>query len=73
VTIKRSTLRGTALIALDVVAPGVTRAASATGEIRQPVVDRDAAYRFRIEEYQILYEAAIVPSGAPSHSPAGRH
>jgi hypothetical protein len=37
------------------------------------VVDRAAAYRFRIEEYQILYEAAIVPSGAPSHSPAGRH
>lgn len=56
-TIKRSTLRGTALIALDVLAPGITRAASATGEIRQPVVDRAAAYRFRMEEYQTLYEA----------------
>jgi gluconokinase len=73
VTIKRSTLRGTALVALDVLAPGVARAASATGEIRQPVGDRAAAYRSRKQEYQTLYDAAIAPSGVPSHSPAGRH
>jgi gluconokinase len=73
VTIKRSTLRGTALIALDVLAPGVARAASATGEIRQPVGDRAAAYRFRKHEYQTLYEATIAPPGGPSHSPARRH
>jgi gluconokinase len=63
VTIKRSTLRGTALIALDVLAPGVARAASATGEVRQPVGDRAAAYRSRKRDYQTLYEAAIAPSG----------
>ena len=64
VTIKRSTLRGTALIALDVLAPDVARTASATGEIRQPVADRAASYRARKQDYQTLYEAAIAPAGA---------
>jgi gluconokinase len=66
VTIKRSTLRGTALIALDVLAPDVPRTASATGEIRQPVADRAASYRARKQEYQTLYEAAIAPAEAPA-------
>jgi gluconokinase len=64
VTIKRSTLRGTALIALDILAPGVAQAASATGEIRQPVGDRAGYYSARAREYQTLYDAAIAPSGA---------
>src|SRR5215217_5711408 len=54
VTIKRSTLRGTALIALDVMAPDVARTASATGKIRQPVADRAAPYRARKQDYQAL-------------------
>ena len=62
VTIKRSTLRGTALIALDILAPGVARAASAIGEIRQPVRGRAAPYQSRKQEYQTLYEAAIAPA-----------
>jgi gluconokinase len=75
VTIKRSTLRGTALIALDILAPGVARAASATGEIRQPVGDRAAAYRFRKQEYQTLYEATIAPAGSERRAtvPTGAH
>jgi gluconokinase len=71
VTIKRSTLRGTALIALDVLAPEVARTASATGEIRQPVTDRAASYRARKQDYQALYEAAIAPAGAEPRPQSG--
>jgi gluconokinase len=71
VTIKRSTLRGTALIALDVLAPDVARTASATGEIRQPVADRAALYRARKQEYQALYEAAIAPAGVEPRPQSG--
>jgi gluconokinase len=75
VTIKRSTLRGTALIAADVLAPGVARAASATGEVRQPVGDRAAAYRSRKQDYQTLYEATIASAGSERRAifPTGRH
>jgi gluconokinase len=75
VTIKRSTPRGTALIALDVMAPDVARTASATGEIRQPVADRAAFYTARKQDYQTLYEAAIATAGAefqPQSGIAGR-
>jgi gluconokinase len=71
VTIKRSTLRGTALIALDVLAPDVARTASATGEIRQPLTDRAASYRARKQDYQALYEAAIAPAGAEPRPQSG--
>jgi gluconokinase len=63
VTIKRATLRGTALIALEVLAPGVARAASATGDTRQPVGERAAYYSARMLEYQALYDATIAQSG----------
>jgi gluconokinase len=63
VTIKRSTLRGTALIALEVLAPGVARAPSATGDVREPMGDRAPYYGARMREYQALYDAAIAPSG----------
>jgi gluconokinase len=59
VTIKRSTLRGTAIAALEVLAPGVVRAPSETGDTRQPVADRAVYYRDRKQAYQTLYEAAI--------------
>ena len=59
VTIKRSTLRGTAIAALEVLAPGVVRAPSATGDTRQPVAHRADYYRARKQAYQTLYEAAI--------------
>ena len=68
VTIKRATLRGTALIALEVLAPGVARAPSATGEVREPIADQAAYYSARIREYQALYDAAIAHPGAPSGS-----
>jgi gluconokinase len=71
VTIKRSTLRGTALTALDVLAPDITRTASATGEIRQPVADRAASYRARKQDYQTLYDAAITPAGVESEPQSG--
>lgn len=58
VTIKRSTLRGTAIVALEVLAPGVVRAPSGTGDTRQPVADRADYYRARKQAYQTLYEAA---------------
>jgi gluconokinase len=69
VTIKRSTLRGTALVALDVLAPGVARAVSATGETRQPVSDRADYYSSRAREFQALYDAVIAPSGVGETSP----
>jgi len=68
VTIKRATLRGTALIALEVLAPGVARAPSVTGEVREPIADQAAYYSARIREYQALYDAAIAHPGAPSGS-----
>jgi gluconokinase len=72
VTIKRSTLRGTALVALDVLAPGVAREASATGMIRRPIGDRPSHYRGRAREYQTLYDAAIAPSAAAKPYAGGR-
>ena len=55
VTIKRSTLRGTALIALDVLAPEVARTASATGEIRQ--CDMILFFRNHDEDFGFVRDA----------------
>ena len=73
VTIKRSTLRGTALVALDVLAPGVARAVSATGETRHPVSDRADYYSSRAQEFQALYDAVIAPSGVGERRPNPKH
>ena len=62
VTTKRSTLRGTAVLALEVLAPDVTRAAPATGAALTPVADRAAYYRDRREQYQRLYAATVAPA-----------
>lgn len=59
VTTKRATLRGTALLALEVLAPDVERAAPATGETLTPVPGRSDHYRGRREEYQRLYAAVV--------------
>jgi gluconokinase len=59
VTIKRATLRGTALLALEVLAPDVERVPPVTGEALQPVGGRAGYYRGRLEEYQRLYEAVV--------------
>jgi len=59
VTTKRATLRGTALLALEVLAPDVERAPADTAETLTPVAGRAEHYRSRREEYQRLYEAVV--------------
>lgn len=59
VTMKRVTLRGTALLALQVLAPDVKRLPPVTGETLGPVAERAEYYRARREEYQRLYEAVV--------------
>lgn len=59
VTTKRATLRGTALLALEVLAPDVERVGPATSETLTPVTGRAEYYRGRRAEYQRLYEAVV--------------
>ena len=59
VTLKRATLRGTALHALEVLAPDVPRAALATSPTLHPVPEHDAYYRHRAEQYDRLYRAVV--------------
>jgi gluconokinase len=59
VTSKRTTLRGTAIMALDVLAPGTPRAKPATGPVRRPVAAHHAHYARRAQDYQALYDAVI--------------
>jgi gluconokinase len=64
VTIKRATLRGTALHALEVLAPATPRAPVATGQSLQPVAERRRYYQGRAEAYAELYAAVIAPEGS---------
>lgn len=57
VTFKRSTLRGTALAALAVVAPGVERAEGTSGTTCVPVPARTAHYADRLAELERAYQA----------------
>jgi gluconokinase len=59
VTGKRTTLRGTAIMALDVLAPGAPKAAPATGQVRRPAAGTAAYYAHRALAYQALYDAVI--------------
>ncbi|SDT33546.1 gluconokinase [Friedmanniella luteola] len=59
VTTKRATLRGTALLALEVLAPDVERVGPAVGETLTPVEGRAEYYRGRREAYQGLYAAVV--------------
>lgn len=63
VTIKRATLRGTALNALAVLAPGTERTPAATGPTLEPFADRRNYYRDRAEQYERLYQAVVAPDG----------
>src|SRR5690606_28213759 len=57
VTIKRSTLRGTALVTLDVVASQVVRAEPTTADTIEPHTDRAGYYRDRLAEFERVYAA----------------
>ena len=61
VTIKRATLRGTALHALEVLAPDTRRTPARTGPTLQPTPAHRDHYRARAEQYDRLYRAVIAP------------
>ena len=58
---KRTTLRGTAIMALDVLAPGLPRAEPAIGQVVRPVAAASAYYARRALAYQALYDAVTAP------------
>jgi len=62
VIMKRVTLRGTALISLDVLAPDVARVEPVVGETRWPIKDRARYYSARQQQFERLYEAVIAAS-----------
>ncbi|MGD8150541.1 gluconokinase [Ornithinimicrobium sp. Y1694] len=57
VTIKRSTLHGTALLALETVAPGVRRAKPERGSALSPDYRRRPYYTERFQRFERVYEA----------------
>lgn len=59
VIMKRVTLRGTALISLDVLAPSAKRAEPVVGETRWPIKDRAGYYSARKQQFQDLYDAVV--------------
>ena len=59
VTVRRATLRGTALHALEVLAPDVVRQPPATGPTVDPVAGRRVHYEGRAREYQQVYAALL--------------
>ncbi|MCM3661853.1 gluconokinase [Georgenia satyanarayanai] len=59
VTIKRSTLHGTALLALESLAPQVERAAPTTAATVEPVAGRADYYAERAERFAALYSAVV--------------
>ena len=59
VTTKRTTLRGTALHALEVLAPDTARAPVETAPTLHPVAAHHEHYRARAEQYDQLYRAVI--------------
>lgn len=62
VTIKRATLRGTAVHALDVLAPDTPRAPVETGPALHPAPAHAEHYRDRAQQYDRLYRAVIAPA-----------
>ena len=59
VTLKRATLHGTALHALEVLAPDTPRAPVPTAATLNPVSAHREYYRDRAEQYDRLYRAVI--------------
>ena len=68
VTLKRSTLRGTALLALDVLAPDTPRAPRATGATYEPVADRADHYAQRRARFAEVYDSLVRRQAAPRHA-----
>ena len=56
---KRATLRGTALIALDIIAPGVDRAEPPFGERICPTEANAEYYRELRTNFEALYKALV--------------
>lgn len=59
ITIKRSTLHGTALHALALLAPEAAYAPVTRGQTFEPIGDRAAYYRRRVERFQVLYDKVV--------------
>jgi gluconokinase len=59
VTTKRATLRGTALIALETLAPDVPRAPATTGNTYEPKAGRAAYYAERKQDFDKFYATLI--------------
>lgn len=56
---KRATLRGTALIALNIIAPGVDRAVPPFGERISPTEDHAEYYRKLRASFEALYQSLV--------------
>jgi gluconokinase len=72
VTIKRATLRGTALHALEVLAPDTARAPVQTGPTLHPVAEHRDYYSDRAEQYERLYRAVVAPQSSPDSTKVSR-
>lgn len=59
ITIKRSTLHGTALQALDILAPDVDRAPVTRGDTLDPRQEHAQYYHQQAERFQVLYDKVI--------------
>lgn len=59
IDIKRSTLHGTALFALEVIAPSVTKQEVPLREVHEPHEDRAPYYAERLRRFEDLYDATI--------------
>lgn len=58
---RRSTLRGTALLALDTVAPQVPRSQPDTGSVFAPAPERVAYYADRAAQFEQAYRSLVAP------------
>lgn len=68
IDIKRSTLHGTALFALAVIAPSIPAHEVPLRDIHEPHESRAAYYRERMQRFEDLYDATITRriGGEPS-------
>jgi gluconokinase len=59
ITIKRSTLHGTAMQALEILVPGTDFVPPDHGDVVQPVSGREAYYRDRVTAFAALYDKVV--------------
>ncbi|WP_129337095.1 gluconokinase [Cellulomonas endophytica] len=69
VTRSRATQRGTALLALEVLAPDVPRAPRTTGATLEPVAARADHYAERRARFDAVYDAVLRPGGPAATAP----